>query len=583
MRNTLSRSESRPAAVEPLESRTLLSAALDPGFGNSGQLAGYGPVIDVQTDGKIIADHGSTLARLNPDGTVDHTFNPATYKPPGAAPAQSTGKKIVIARNSFEITSIARYNANGTLDTTFGTNGKVMTSALLQKPTRGDYSGEFGNGQPTLSQYGSFTPFAIALQGDQIIVAGEVYASQNSATYGAPAFQRLTANGKVDTSFGMEAAEPGTSEFFEKVTTGVFVGRDNRIYIEARQENNADILGFDPQGHLFNDVDAQPNGYIANAVVGPDGKINVLTEFEPDVDFGNSSDKPQYPYFKRFDPDLSLDTTVNGSGSYPVLLNHTAGEPDDGPGVLATGLRVGADGEAVVSVSDQTGDGPVTTDLFKFLAYRNTAGADVEGFAYNDANSNGKRDTGEAPLRYWQVYADTNHDGVFEYGEPTTYTDYNGYYKLKGLTPGSQRIYEVRQNGWRRTQPSGDWPLGYYALTVAGGHLYSNNNFGNTTLALVSGTVYSDANQNGKRDSTDHAASGWVVYVDSNNNGKLDSTEKRVTTGAAGTYSFTLTAGTYHIRAVPQTGRRFTNPTTGLYTVSLVSGDLKANENFGVH
>src|SRR5689334_6408548 len=123
--------------VESLESRTLLSAAaLDPGFGNSGQLAGYGLVIDVQDDGKIIADHGSTVARLNPDGTVDHTFNPATYKAPGAAPQQSTGKRIVIARSSGTITKISRYNANGTLDSTFGVNGSVNASALIQKPTR---------------------------------------------------------------------------------------------------------------------------------------------------------------------------------------------------------------------------------------------------------------------------------------------------------------------------------------------------------------------------------------------------------------------------------------------------------------
>ena len=61
----------------------------------------------------------------------------------------------------------------------------------------------------------------------------------------------------------------------------------------------------------------------------------------------------------------------------------------------------------------------------------------------------------DAPLRYWQVYADANNNGIFDVGEPTTYTDYNGYYKLKGLSAGHYIIREVRQDGWRRTSPAG--------------------------------------------------------------------------------------------------------------------------------
>src|SRR4051812_12507097 len=81
--------------IESLENRVLLSSTLDTGFGNNGMLADYGPVIEVQADGKIIAAHGDAVARLNPDGTVDHSFDPSSYHAPAHSTdlVQSTGKR----------------------------------------------------------------------------------------------------------------------------------------------------------------------------------------------------------------------------------------------------------------------------------------------------------------------------------------------------------------------------------------------------------------------------------------------------------------------------------------------------------
>ena len=154
----------RPACrprLEALEDRCLLTAgALDPTFGNG---AGYVTAslspssrfnqaysALVQPDGKIIATgmvwlgplpaNGSSagLLRYNPDGSLDTSFgtggevlgpvtnpNELDYQPMAALyPTTGTANdgKIVLAEFSTSF-SVARYNPNGTLDNTFGTNG----------------------------------------------------------------------------------------------------------------------------------------------------------------------------------------------------------------------------------------------------------------------------------------------------------------------------------------------------------------------------------------------------------------------------------------------------------------------------
>jgi uncharacterized delta-60 repeat protein len=142
--------------LEAMEDRCLLNAGgLDLTFGNGAgyvttSLSGnsdYGYYPLVQPDGKIIAagvanaPSGSAtaqaaLVRYNADGSLDTTFGTGgeALGPPTmpfdywdmAALYPTTGTandgKIVLSSVS-DAFSVARYNANGTLDTTFGTNG----------------------------------------------------------------------------------------------------------------------------------------------------------------------------------------------------------------------------------------------------------------------------------------------------------------------------------------------------------------------------------------------------------------------------------------------------------------------------
>src|SRR5689334_16306388 len=120
--------------IESLENRMLLSGSpRDPAFGSDGELTGY--VADqVLMNGKILAHNtAGNWVRLNPDGSNDATFNPNTDIPPAQPTGvyQSDGKQLSLDRSSGALT---RYNADGSVDRSFGNNGSVTT--YQQQATR---------------------------------------------------------------------------------------------------------------------------------------------------------------------------------------------------------------------------------------------------------------------------------------------------------------------------------------------------------------------------------------------------------------------------------------------------------------
>jgi uncharacterized delta-60 repeat protein len=136
------------------------SGALDPTFGAGGKVLtdfGGGEGADdlaiIQSDGKIVAAGSSddasgegsdfALARYNPDGTLDPTFNRTgtvltDFSKSGSddvarAMAIQSDRKIVAAGESdasgttFSDFALARYTSRGRLDRRFGANGIVLT------------------------------------------------------------------------------------------------------------------------------------------------------------------------------------------------------------------------------------------------------------------------------------------------------------------------------------------------------------------------------------------------------------------------------------------------------------------------
>jgi uncharacterized delta-60 repeat protein len=124
----------------------------DTGFGSGGRATTVGNMVNagaIQSDGKIVVvwvdgtfATGSdfALARFNSDGTLDTAFGAngkvttdffGKQDVPRAAAIQSNGKIVVVGsvtnqKKAFDF-GVVRYNSGGSLDTSFGSGGKVIT------------------------------------------------------------------------------------------------------------------------------------------------------------------------------------------------------------------------------------------------------------------------------------------------------------------------------------------------------------------------------------------------------------------------------------------------------------------------
>jgi hypothetical protein len=201
----------------------------------------------------------------------------------------------------------------------------------------------------------------------------------------------------------------------------------------------------------------------------------------------------------------------------------------------------------------------------------------ISGVVFNDKNTNAKLDTGEPGIAGRKVFIDKNKNGKLDAGEATATTAATGSFAFNKLAAGSYRIVESLPSGWRQTLPT----LHFYDVVLAAGQVVTNRNFGDTQTAIISGAVFNDANGNAKRDASETGLASWTVYLDANNNGRLDVGEKTAATDSAGNFSFTLSAGSYTVRAVAKTGYTNTSPVGGAYKLTLAAGATSAGLLFG--
>ncbi|HEY5448164.1 MAG TPA: hypothetical protein VIQ54_05405 [Polyangia bacterium] len=233
----------------------------------------YALAMAVQPDGKIVAvgraaENRTDFAvmRLERDGALDATFGPSTS--PGkvltdfgassdiayAVAVQPDGK-IVVAGNTIVAGSgldfaVARYNADGSLDTTFGSGGKLTTA----------FSAD------------SDTAYALLLQPDGKIVVGGDSNQGSSGTGIDYALARYNTDGTLDATFG-QSSTPG------KVTTALaaFSGRDS-IYSLTLQTvaGEARIVAAGGEGD-FSVARYLPNGTLdATFGAAGTGKVTAL-------------------------------------------------------------------------------------------------------------------------------------------------------------------------------------------------------------------------------------------------------------------------------------------------------------------
>ena len=212
-------------------------SGLDETFGSQGKtmLAGFGDESDmaIQPDGKIVMVGGKfidfVLARFNADGTLDTGFGVGgkietdlaggfAQERARAVAIQADGKIVVAGESTVPTGDLAvalvRYNADGTLDPTFGSGGKVFGPVVIGRA------------------------FDLAILADgRIVVAGDAPVANIADDFGDFLLARFQPNGLLDTTFG---------------TNGVVVhdmsGRTDLARNLVVQPNGALVVSGDPFG-----------------------------------------------------------------------------------------------------------------------------------------------------------------------------------------------------------------------------------------------------------------------------------------------------------------------------------------------
>lgn len=302
---------------------------LDSTFGTGGRVVtrffGRGDdahALALQSDGKIVAAGSAVndatlgdfgVARYNPDGSLDTSFNGtgkvttvfgASTDEAYAVAIQTDGKIVAAGRayngSSFD-SALVRYNANGSLDTSFDMDGKVIV--------------DFG-----LSDYA--TAMAIQPNDGKIVIAG---LSQNNSFVLDFAVARLLSDGSLDTSFG--SGGKVTTDFFgfndwinsvalqpdHKIVVGgyaetAFAGDDrNHDYALARYNSDGTPdTSFDSDGKMTTDFFGWGDD-VHSLAIQTDGKI-----IAGGIGHFNSSD---YGFaLTRYNSNGSLDSGYGGGG-----------------------------------------------------------------------------------------------------------------------------------------------------------------------------------------------------------------------------------------------------------------------------
>jgi uncharacterized delta-60 repeat protein len=381
--------------LEQLEGRRLLSAGnLDPTFNPSGTPQGVlvadfgfvetGQSVSVQADGKVLIagtidsftsqDFG--VARFLANGQLDTTFGTGDSDGvDGLATADffggqdiaydmitdSLGRILVVGQGRSSTGSsgvaVARFDTNGNLDSSFGTGGKFLQS---------------------ISGF-VVEPRGVALQND-----GKLVVTGNMRTGSSSTFNFLTArinpNGGMDTSFGGlgyvmtdfnsnldQAYDVAVQSDGKIVVGGTVTTAGLRQFGLARYNVNGTL---DTAADGIDTQEFGVGGRVRTNVIGLEGPFPTSDTIwamavQGDgkiVVAGNTSNGDiSDAIVARYNVDGSLDTSFNAAGSQAGVLTVNVSTRD-----FAEGLTIQPDGDYVVVGSSTTVTGvfpnPVTSD-----------------------------------------------------------------------------------------------------------------------------------------------------------------------------------------------------------------------------
>ncbi|HYC48126.1 MAG TPA: hypothetical protein VED01_21845 [Burkholderiales bacterium] len=357
----------------------------------------------VQPDGRIVVAGYSmtfssgfvsvfTLSRFTPEGALDPTFGgdglvntqigPARFDTAASVALQADGKILVAGRTveggpvfATERTAVVRYNADGTLDTTFDTDGIATThighaqKIAVQSDGRILVAGEFAGGagmlryNPDGSLDTTFDLDGTLISGAGIIFDLALQSDGKIVTVAGRNVARYNADGSLDSSF----AADGTTSLPENAggvsvvlqpDGKIVVGAQTPAHVFAAVRFNADGTldsTFGSGGIVITDV-TPGQDFAWDVAVQPDGRILLGGHgHNSNADFA----------IVRYNPDGTLDTTFDGDGRIVTSV----GPIQD----VGRRLAVLADGKILLAGESYTG----SSDAFAVVRYNSDGSIDT--------------------------------------------------------------------------------------------------------------------------------------------------------------------------------------------------------------
>jgi uncharacterized delta-60 repeat protein len=316
------------------------SGSLDTTFGgdglaDSGSFGGEGTRMIMQPDGKFVIVGGSfvdfVLARFNNDGTLDTGFGGTgmiTTDIAGgtgieyarAVAAQPDGRLVVAGESSLpdgtRVVALARYHSDGSLDTSFSGDGKVLEAAAA------------GNAA------------AVAVQPDgKILVAGSIPVANNPNDFGDAMVARFNADGSLDSSFGSAGVHVFALTAGTDHLSNIVLLTDGSMIVSGeagRQvpENQGGVARLDANGALVTTFGTGGKVALAGAHLGAglavqaDGKVLLA---------GGTAGFPSNFALMRLNADGSADTSFGNGGA--VTVNISGATSGLGDHALAVAVR----------------------------------------------------------------------------------------------------------------------------------------------------------------------------------------------------------------------------------------------------
>ena len=339
----------------------------------------------------VFAAPGDLDTSFGSNGKVFTDFRDHGDESKGIA-IQSNGRIVVAGWSSDssgdKIFAVARYDTSGSLDTSFGTGGKVTTNAggknngahsiaiqsdgkivaAGKSDTSGSYNWEFalvrydidGNPDATFGTNGIvITPVgtgtngsyanSVAIQSDsKIVAAGRSHTGGYNYDF---ALVRYDINGSLDATFNGDGKVTTAIGSFTSIAKSVAIQENGKIvalgYVETFTDYDFALVRYDINGSLdktfgtdgivTTDVDGQSDK-ATSMVIQSDGKIVV-------AGFSSNGDNWDFALV-RYDINGSLDTNFGTNG---IVITAISDDDSDEPYAIA----IQSDGKIVVAGSSE--------------------------------------------------------------------------------------------------------------------------------------------------------------------------------------------------------------------------------------